>query len=122
MRNTKINQISPVIIHESDFRNKSSYLRFMKGFERAVEIQELKDNGYIIFIDGKAMEKEENFIFGDMGDKPCLGIGDARSMYVWLGSTFCAKTNNIHVGVEEMEIFNTISYISPKHIKKMRKL
>lgn len=123
MRNTKITQISSAIIHESDFMNKSSYRRFMKGFDRAFEIQQLKDDGYIIFIDGVPMEKDQNFIFGAYpGDKPCFGIGDDRCMYVWLGSTFCADTDNVCVTTEEMKIFNNVSYVSPKNIKKMRKL
>lgn len=122
MNNTKITQVSSAIIHESDFLNKSSYRRFMKGFDRAFEIQQLKDEGYIIFIDGKPMDKDENFIFGDLRDKPCFGIGDERCMYVWLGSTFCAETENVCVTTEEMKIFNNISYVSPKNIKKMRKM
>lgn len=122
MKNTKITQVSSAIIHESDFMNKSSYRRFMRGFDRALEIQQLKDEGCIIFIDGEPMNKDENFIFGDMRSKPCFGIGDDRCMYVWLGSTFCAENNNVCVTTEEMNIFNNISYISPKHIKKMRKI
>lgn len=122
MHNVKINQINPVVIQESDFHNKLSYRRFMKGFERAVEIQELKDSGYLIFIDGQPMSPEENFIFGDMRDKPCFGTGDDRCMSIWLGSTFDPVSNNIYVEKEEMGIFNTVTYVSPKHIKKMRKV
>lgn len=122
MKNVKINKSHLTEIQESDFRNKLSYRRFLKGLKRAIEMQELKDAGYILFIDGAPMNKEENFVFGDMNDKPCFGVGDDRCMYVWLGSVFCAETGNVHVDKEEMEIFNTVSYIDPKHIRKMRKL
>lgn len=122
MPNTKINQVSERVIHESDFMNKSSYRRFLKGFHRAVEMQNLLDQGYLFSIDGVPMEKDYNFIYGDLGDKPAIGIGKARGMEVWLGCTFCDETGNVYVGKEEMEIFNTVTYINPKHIKKMRKI
>lgn len=122
MNNTKITQVSSAIIHESDFMNKSSYRRFMKGFDRAFQIQQLKDDGYIIFIDGKPMDKDENFIFGDLRDKPSFGIGDDRCMYVWLGSTFCADTGNVCVTTDDMEVFNNVAYVNPKNIKRLRKL
>lgn len=122
MTNTKINQVSEVVIHESEFANKTSYRRFLKGFRRAVEMQELKDQGYMFFIGGEPMEKGHDFVFGSLRDNPCFGTGGDRGMYMWLGCTFCGETGKVYVEKSEMEIFNTITYINPKNIKKMRKI
>lgn len=123
MRNVKINTVNPESILPENFMNKSSYKRFMKGFHRAVEMQNLKDEGYIFIIDGEMMSQKENFIFGCYeDDQPCFGTGGESSMSVWLGSSFCDETGRIAVDAYEMDIFKEVSYVSPKNIKKMRKL
>lgn len=126
MRYLKVTEIDISKINPEDFANKLSFKRFMKGLKHVIEVQQLKDQGYMIFLDGEAMSPEAHFVYDDNNlrgsDRPVFGVGEENCMFMWLGCTFCDETGNVYVEKEEMEVFNKISYVSPKSIKKMRKL
>lgn len=123
MSHLNIRHIKLEEIKIKDFANKHSYTRFMKGFERAKEIQAMKEAGYVIFVQGEALKPNENFVFSNYGDgQPCYGIGEENTMTVLVGHTFCPDTGRVWVEKEDLEIFNEVTYILPSQIKKMKKL
>lgn len=118
IRHIKLEEFNPEM-----FANKHSYTRFIKGFERAKEIQAMKEAGYIIFIEGEALKPNENFVVSTYDkSQPCYGIGEEHTMTVLVGHTFCPDTGRIWVEKEDLDIFNEVSYVQPSKIKKMKKL
>lgn len=129
MPNIKVTDFDPSTLKTEHFANVSSYRRFVKGLMHVIEAQKIKDGGGMLFVDGQPLEAGEDFVIGEMAgtdfkqDLPVFGTGSLKGgMYMWLGCTFCGETGKVWVEKEEMEIFNKISYVLPKNIKKLRNL
>lgn len=113
------NNISP-----SMFETKKSYENFLVGFYSAVELQVLKDKGYILIDDGVPIDTKQNFVIAFDDDNgvlsmPRVGLAYDNSMLVFIGFTMGNKDNTVFVYKSELtDSFGRFSYLPPSSSTK----
>lgn len=121
----KVTEFNPDVLTRSMFETKRSYEYFLIGLKAAIQIQQLKDSGNIIFDNGEPMDVRYEFhIAFDMDTSeseltmPRLGPHYNGGIVMWLGYTMGNIPRTVFVYKKELDTFKKITYIDPTHQHK----
>lgn len=114
----KVNKVDSTVIKREMFEDSKSYKYFLRAFEMAKTIQDLKDAGNLIFHKKELITDDFYLKIDKDGTFPALGTCyTSNSMTTWIGSTMGNINNTIYVYKKELNEFNHFSYVevSNKH-------